>query len=368
MNRNILITVLILAMSLGCISCKAKANEDLIQNNNKVEKTDYMKLDTIYLAGGCFWGTEHFLGLVPGVISTQAGYANSRIPNPTYQEVCTGNTGAAETVKVVYNPDSVSLAHILSLYYMTIDPTSLNKQGNDRGTQYRTGIYYTDPQDKIVIEKSLGELQSRISKPLAIETGKLQNFYPAEDYHQDYLDKNPGGYCHIDPRLFTIARESRDTALVRPKKVYTKPSDDELKAKLTPLQYEVTQHNATERPYTNEYDREFRPGIYVDITTGEPLFLSSDKFDSGCGWPAFSKPISKDLIVNLRDTSHGMERVEVRSKTGDAHLGHVFPDGPEETGGLRYCINSASLRFIPLQDMKAEGYGDLISLVEQEIP
>lgn len=367
--RTTLLATIALTLSIGFFSCKADTKQNITDINGTINKNDYMKLDTIYLAGGCFWGTEHFLSLVPGVVNTEVGYANSNIPNPTYQQVCSGHTGAAETVEVTYNPDTVSLGYLLSLYYMTIDPTSVNRQGNDRGTQYRTGIYYTNEAQKKIVENSLVELQSRIGRPIAIETRLIRNFYPAEDYHQDYLDKNPGGYCHIDPELFRIARESRDTTITsQEKKVYTKPSDEELRQRLTPLQYEVTQRNATERPFTNEYDREFRPGIYVDITTGEPLFLSTDKFESGCGWPAFSKPISQDLIKNIRDTSHGMERVEVRSKTGDSHLGHVFTDGPKESGGLRYCINSASLRFVPLQDMKAEGYGELIPLVEAQIP
>ena len=308
-----------------------------------------MKAKTIYLAGGCFWGTEHFFSLVPGVIDTEVGYANSNVPNPSYREVCTGNTGAAETVKVVYDPDSVTLPFLLDLYYKTIDPTSVNRQGNDRGTQYRTGIYYTDSAELPVIERSLEKLQKEYSRPLAIEVGPLRNFYPAEDYHQDYLDVNPGGYCHINPALFREARTAKDP--------------DALVNRLTPLQYEVTQRNATERPYLNEYYDEFRPGIYVDIVTGEPLFLSTDKFESGCGWPAFSRPISDELIKELRDTTHGMVRTEVRSAHGDSHLGHVFNDGPRESGGLRYCINSASLRFVPLAEMEAQGYGNLIPLV-----
>ena len=337
---------------------------------------------TIYLAGGCFWGTEHFMKMVHGVVDAEVGYANSNVPNPTYREVCTGRTGAAETVAVEYNPDEVSLPFLLNLYYQTIDPTSLNKQGNDRGTQYRTGIYYTDPSELPVIEKSLAQLQTKYSKPLAIEVGPLKNFYPAEDYHQDYLDNNPGGYCHISPGLFRLAKEARDTTLQNKESIspentpttgsmertYTKPSDKELRQKLTPLQYEVTQNAATERPYNNKYDKEFRPGIYVDIVTGEPLFLSTDKYESGCGWPAFSKPITQDVIKNYVDTSHGMNRIEVRSKSGDSHLGHVFNDGPVDKGGMRYCINSASLKFIPLEDMAKEGYGDLIPLVKENEP
>lgn len=354
---TILTTALLAAMNAGCSGKTA----DGYLNSQKD-----MNIKEIYLAGGCFWGTEHFLGLVAGVESTQTGYANSNTPHPTYQEVCTGRTGAAETVKVTYNADSVSLPFLLSLYYKTIDPTSLNRQGNDRGTQYRTGIFYTDPADSVVIAQSIAELQKAYSRPIAIQVAPLENFYDAEDYHQNYLNKNPDGYCHIDPSLFRLARQARDTTINDSKPIiYAKPSDEELRRRLTPLQYEVTQRNATERPFYNEYNKEFRPGIYVDIATGEPLFVSTDKFESGCGWPAFSKPISNNLIKEIRDTSHGMERIEVRSAHGDSHLGHVFNDGPRDKGGLRYCINSASLRFIPLDEMKNQGYAELIPLVRQ---
>ena len=203
-------------------------------------------------------------------------------------------------------------------------------------------------------------LATAYPRPLAVEIKPLKNFYPAEDYHQDYLDKNPGGYCHIHPELFDLARKAK-----MPKKsVYSKPDDTVLRSKLTPEQYAVTQKNATEPAFHNDYWNEHRPGIYVDITTGEPLFVSTDKFDSGCGWPSFSKPIDRKLIHEKMDTSHGMVRTEVRSATGDAHLGHVFTDGPADKGGLRYCINSASLRFIPKEKMQAEGYGEYIRLVK----
>ena len=197
-------------------------------------------------------------------------------------------------------------------------------------------------------------------RPLAVEIKPLVNFYAAEDYHQDYLDKNPGGYCHIDPSLFKLARNAR---MEKPRS-YVKPDDSVLREQLTPEQYAVTQENATERPFRNAYWNEHRPGIYVDITTGEPLFVSTDKFDSGCGWPSFSKPIDRKLVVEKKDTSHGMIRKEVRSSTGNAHLGHVFDDGPKDKGGLRYCINSASLRFIPKEKMEAEGYGSYIGMVK----
>ena len=250
---------------------------------------------------------------------------------------------------------------LLERYYSIIDPVSVNKQGNDRGIQYRTGIYYADEKDKPVIETSLKRLQQHFRQPLAIEVQPLRQFSRAEKYHQRYLDKNPGGYCHIPPAKFREASQTREN-----EPVYRKKSDEELRRVLTREQFAVTRNNATEPPFRNEYFNNDRPGIYVDVTTGEPLFLSTDKFDSGCGWPSFSRPIKEELIQEKQDFSHGMRRTEVRSKTGDAHLGHVFTDGPKEQGGLRYCINSASLKFIPEQDMEAQGYGKYLPLLHRE--
>lgn len=317
------------------------------------------KTDTIYFAGGCFWGTEHFMKQIKGVVDTQAGYANSSVANPSYKEVCTGNTGAAETVKVIYDPSTVSLDFLIDLYFMTIDPLSVNRQGNDIGTQYRTGIFYESEKDRCVIDRQIEKLSKQYSAPIAVEVKRIENFYPAEEYHQDYLDKNPRGYCHIDPRLFDLARN----AAMTPKQKWEKPSDSELRNRLTPLQYAVTKNSYTEPPFNNEYWDNHRKGIYVDITTGEPLFTSADKFDSRCGWPSFSRPLPSAGIAEKSDYSHGMTRTEVRSLNGDAHLGHVFNDGPLELGGIRYCINSAALRFIPLEEMQKEGYGDYIQYV-----
>ena len=313
---------------------------------------------TIYLAGGCFWGTAHLFSLVDGVEKSVAGYANSRIADPTYKMVCTGLTGAAETVEVVYDDSRMGLSELLDIYFRSIDPTSLNRQGNDRGTQYRTGIYYTDPADLPVIEAVTATVARRHSEPVVVEVRPLVNFYPAELYHQDYLYKNPDGYCHVDPALFreVAARSPRQAAGA---------DKTELRRRLTPLQWEVTQNGATERPFVNEYDHEFRPGIYVDITDGTPLFVSSRKYDSGCGWPAFTAPIDPALITRHDDNSYGRHRTEVRSASSGAHLGHVFTDGPADAGGLRYCINSASLRFIPEADMAAEGYADFLPLIER---
>lgn len=348
--------VFIIITSLLFGACTGNAAESSTDCNQSSED-----MKEIYFAGGCFWGTEHFFSLVHGVTATEVGYANSLEPSPTYREVCSGRTDAAETVKVVYDPEIVSLRYLIELYFKTIDPTILNRQGNDVGTQYRTGIYYDDAADRKIIDEVIDKEKLQYKHPIVVEVKPLENFYAAEDYHQQYLVKNPTGYCHVSPGLMKMASQARDPYL---KHKYCKPSDEELRHKLTPEQYAVTQQGATEQPYHNEYDREFRPGIYVDITTGQPLFVSSDKFDSGCGWPAFSKPISPELLTEHIDTSHGMRRVEVRSAVGEAHLGHVFPDGPHSKGGLRYCINSASLRFIPKSEMASQGYAAYLPLLE----
>lgn len=317
------------------------------------------KSKEIYLAGGCFWGLEKYLGNIPGVISTETGYANGKTEEqPTYEDVCRNNTGHAETVRLIYDSSRISLARLLSLFYKVIDPTSLNRQGNDVGSQYRTGIYYTDPEEESIIQQSLSSLKQEYQKPIAIETRQLKNYYPAEEYHQKYLDKNPGGYCHINPKYFELAK----SATVDPFE-YHMPEKDTLKERLSPMQYHVAMENGTEPPYQNEFWNKDGEGIYVDITTGEPLFSSKDKFEA-CGWPSFTRSIDPEGVKAKVDHSHGMIREEVRSRVGDIHLGHVFPDGPKESGGLRYCINSAALRFIPKEKMEEEGYGKYLYLLK----
>lgn len=355
MTRNNLraLALLLLLLVAGGIALRATRTQRQFSSSPS-SSTSPMK--EIYLAGGCFWGTEHFFKQVRGVVSTEVGYANGHTSNPTYEEVCSHTTGFAETVHITYAPDQITLDKLLELYFLTIDPTSLNRQGGDVGDQYRTGIYYTDSTDRPTIQAALKALQRKHSQPIVIEVEPLRSFYDAESYHQDYLDKNPSGYCHINPELFRVAREAN---------AYVKPSEEELRKKLTPMQYAVTQQANTEPAFNNEYWDEKREGIYVDITTGEPLFISADKFDSGCGWPSFSRPIDTTLLSEHLDTSHGMERIEVRSKSGRAHLGHVFKDGPRERGGLRYCINSASLRFIPREEMKQAGYAKYLPLLDK---
>jgi len=315
-----------------------------------MEKTGFAD---IWFAGGCFWGVEAFFKRIPGVTQTSVGYANGKTENPGYYDI--SSTGHAETVQVTYDPDQVSLAELISYYFLIINPTSLNKQGNDRGKQYRTGIYYKDEKDRAVIEDALGAEQKKHKKKLAVEALPLEHYYLAEETHQDYLEKNPGGYCHIDLSLAKKALE---------KEYYPKPSDEELKKTLTPMQYRVIRKNATEPPFQNEYWNNHARGIYVDAASGEPLFVTTDKFDSGCGWPSFSRPISEDAVQEKGDFSAFMVRKEVRSRYGDSHLGHVFSDEPQDKGGLRYCINSASLRFVPVEKMKEEGYEKYLDMIE----
>ena len=365
-------TVLLLGMAglllFGCSGCASATGEETmknqaanteleIQDQSWQEWEDVSRLREIYFAGGCFWGVESYFSQVPGVRSATVGYANGDTANPSYQEVCTGKTGHAETVHLVYDPDQVSLQTLTEHFFLIINPLTLNRQGNDSGSQYRSGVYYTDEGDLELLQQVMDAEQEKYTAPIQTELLPLRCYYLAEDYHQDYLEKNPGGYCHIDfSSLADFPRLEQSSA-------YSRPSDQEIRSMLTEEQYRVTQENATERAFSGEYDQLFEPGIYVDVVTGEPLFLSADKYDAGCGWPSFSRPIDAEAVVESSDTSYGMNRTEVRSRIGDSHLGHVFSDGPAALGGMRYCINSASLRFVPYAEMEKEGYGDLLPLV-----
>ena len=348
-------TFLILTALFGGLqSSLTYADKTTSSKEQKMTMESKQEQRIIYLAGGCFWGLEAYMERIQGVTDAVSGYANGKGDTTNYQLLHA--TDHAETVKVTYDPNKISLDKLLQYYFRVIDPTSINKQGNDRGRQYRTGIYYQDGADKAVIEQALAQLQTKYKKPVQIEVQPLKNYIVAEEYHQDYLKKNPNGYCHID---ITKADEP-----VIDEKDYPKPSDAELKAKLTPLQYSVTQNKHTERSFSNEYWDNFQPGIYVDVTTGEPVFSSNDKFESGCGWPSFTKPIAKEVVHYQTDNSFNMQRTEVLSRAGNAHLGHVFDDGPKDKGGLRYCINSASIKFIPLAEMEKAGYGYLIQSIK----
>lgn len=347
---------LILPLSLFLLGVPfAEANSPIQKEQSmKLQHQQKENLQDIYLAGGCFWGIEAYMEKIYGVKDAVSGYANGKTNTTSYKLL--SQTDHAETVKVTFDANKISLEKILAYYFKVIDPLSVNKQGNDRGRQYRTGIYYKNDQQRKIVEQFIQQIQQKYREKLQVETEDLKHFIVAEDYHQDYLAKNPNGYCHIDL--------SQADEIIIDEKDYPKPTENELKAKLTPLQYSVTQKKETEHSFSNQYWDNFKPGLYIDVTTGEPLFSSQDKFESGCGWPSFTQPIIKEVVNYEKDTSFNMVRTEVISRSGKAHLGHVFNDGPKDKGGLRYCINSASIEFIPLAEMDERGYGYLIPKIK----
>ncbi len=307
-------------------------------------------MDIIYLAGGCFWGMEKLFSSIYGVTNTEVGYANGKTINPTYQEVCKGDTGFRETIKVTYDSSIVSLETILDVYFYIIDPTVHNNQGNDYGPQYQTGIYYVSDEEKKIVDKVVSNVKKGY-KVFATEVLPLVNFYKAEEYHQKYLDKNPSGYCHISPQKI---KEAINKFNLRPN--YVNPDEIEIKNKLSELQYDVTRNKATEAPFTSEYYDSNEKGIYVDVITGEPLFSSSDKYLSSCGWPSFDKGILGDKMFKANtDYNVGYARTEIESSAGN-HLGHRFEGDYESPNGTRYCINGASIKFIPFEKMDELGY------------
>ena len=351
----------------GCAACAAgpgdagmeETDKEGVVMENAAWDGTYVKKDgieVIYLAGGCFWGMEKLAETLPGVTDAISGYANGTVDAPTYELVCRGGTGFRETVRVEYDPAEITLEQILTAYFLVIDPTVENRQGNDVGAQYQTGVYYAEETSGAVVERIAAQEAKRYGT-FHVEHGPLRNFYDAEAYHQDYLTKNPGGYCHIPKAEMTAV-----AAIIAAERAYFKPSDEALSDILTAQQYDVTQHAGTERSFTGEYWDSHGEGVYVDVVTGQPLFSSRDKYDSGCGWPSFTAPILAGSVRYSADDSHGMSRTEVTAASGGTHLGHVFEGDGESPNGVRYCINSASLRFVPKEEMEEAGYGAYLLL------
>ncbi|WP_214711262.1 MULTISPECIES: peptide-methionine (S)-S-oxide reductase MsrA [unclassified Exiguobacterium] len=303
-------------------------------------------------AGGCFWCMVKPFHKYEGVEQVISGYTGGHVDNPTYQQVCSETTGHLEAIEVTFDPEVISYEELLRIYWRQIDPTDGGGQFNDRGESYRPAIFYHSEEQRVAAERSKQEIEDsgRFDRPIEVEIRPAKTFWEAEDYHQDYYKKNPFRY--------EMYRVGSGRAKFVKEAWSDKKIQKELKDRLTPIQYKVTQENGTEPPFQNEYWDEEREGLYVDVIDGTPLFTSRDKFQSNCGWPSFARPIEEKRIDMNMDTTHHMVRTEVRSKGADSHLGHLFDDGPKELGGLRYCINSAALRFIPKEELESAGYGE----------
>lgn len=343
---------------LGCTNLDAQKN---MAKHNLINDGGFQ---TATLAGGCYWCMDAPFEKVPGVIKAVSGFAGGHVKNPTYEEVSTGTTGAVEAVQVIFDPAVISYSEILDIYWRQFDPTDKGGSFYDRGSQYESAIFYHNQTQKDLAELSKSQLSRSglFDKPIVTKIEKYTAFYPATQDQQHYYKKNS---VHYEQYRIASGRDRYIKSVWgNDASKYKKPSQEQIKKELTPLQYQVTQKSATERPFDNKYWNNKQEGIYVDVVTGEPLFSSNNKFESGCGWPSFTQPINPGELIKKEDNSYGMKRVEVRSKIGDSHLGHVFDDGPGPDH-LRYCINSASLKFIPIQDMEKEGYGKYLYLFKE---
>lgn len=402
MKRSIVFGFFMLIGTL--VGCQAGAVDNASTDTQYAPKDPSLKVATF--AGGCFWCVEAGFEKIPGVVEAVSGYTGGHTKNPTYEEVSSGTTGHTESVQVYYDPTQITYEGLIQGFWRFMNPTDSNGQFVDRGNQYRPAIFYHNAEQKRIAEaaKEALDKSGRYDKPVTIEIVPFTTFYPAEKYHQDYYKKNPirykiytfnsgryqfidkvwGDDQHLDFSQYKPGNSDSGShemngeagkVTVKPPvtgfgfdpETFHKPSDAVLREKLTPIEYEVTQEDGTERAFNNPYWDEKRAGLYVDVVSGEPLYLSTDKFKSGTGWPSFTRPVSPDAVVEKEDRSWFGTRTEIRSRYADSHLGHVFHDGPAPTG-LRYCMDSAAMRFIPKDQLAAAGYGQFVDKVEPVKP